>query len=84
MEFPSTATRPDAVRLTDTLWQNYALIQEFTNSAGQIKPSMTTRLRPVNQRKIAKMVRRAQGLGLYSTIHAHPELIRSDFFPFSN
>lgn len=27
------------------------------------------------------MIRRAQGMGLYPTIHDHPELIRADFFP---
>jgi small subunit ribosomal protein S18 len=27
------------------------------------------------------MVRRAQGMGLYPTLHGHPELIRGDFYP---
>lgn len=57
------------------------MISEFTLSSGQIKNARSTCLRPVNQRKIAKMVRRAQGMGLYPTIHRHPELLRSPFFP---
>ncbi|KAI9167779.1 ribosomal protein S18 [Paramyrothecium foliicola] len=63
------------------MYTNFSLISDFTSSSGMIKHSSTTSLRPVNQRKIAKMVRRAQGLGLYPTIHAHPELIRADFLP---
>ncbi|KAG6104509.1 hypothetical protein E4U31_001925 [Claviceps sp. LM219 group G6] len=62
------------------MYKNYALLQEFTNAAGQILPSSATGLRPVNQRKIAKMVRRAQGMGIYPTVHEHPELIRYNFF----
>lgn len=45
-----------------------------------IKNSALTRLRPVNQRKIAKMVRRVQGMGIYPTVHAHPEMIREQFY----
>lgn len=56
-------------------------MQEFTSSSGQINHSSSTGLRPVNQRKIAKMIRRIQGMGIYPTIHDHPELIRNDFFP---
>lgn len=61
--------------------QNFSLAQEFTSSSGQIKHSTSTSLRPVNQRKIAKMVRRIQGMGIYPTIHDHPEMIRDDFYP---
>lgn len=46
-----------------------------------INNSRITQLRPVNQRKVAKMVRRIQGMGLYPRIHDHPEMIRSSFFP---
>lgn len=60
--------------------QNFSLIQEFTNSSGQIRHNRETALRPVNQRKVAKMIRRIQGMGLYPTLHDHPELIRSDFY----
>ncbi|KAG5974968.1 hypothetical protein E4U55_007920, partial [Claviceps digitariae] len=57
---------------------------EFTNSSGQIVHSEATTLRPVNQRKIAKMIRRVQGMGIYPTIHDHPEMIRNSFFPPAN
>jgi small subunit ribosomal protein S18 len=45
-----------------------------------INHSNLTRLRPVNQRKVAKMVRRVQGMGIYPSVHAHPEMLREDFF----
>lgn len=43
-----------------------------------------TGLRPVNQRKVAKMIRRAQGMGIYPSIHGHPEMIREQFFPLGS
>ncbi|OPB44057.1 Ribosomal protein S18 [Trichoderma guizhouense] len=63
------------------MYKNFSLIQEFSSTSGQITHSSGTSLRPVNQRKIAKMIRRVQGMGLYPTIHAHPEMIREHFFP---
>lgn len=60
--------------------QNFALIKAFTSSSGQILHSQHTKLRPVNQRRIAKMVRRAQGMGIYPSVHAHPEMLRDEFF----
>ncbi|KAH7149253.1 ribosomal protein S18 [Dactylonectria estremocensis] len=62
------------------MYKNFSLIEFFTTPSAMIKHSKGTRLRPVNQRKIAKMVRRAQGMGLYPTIHDHPELLREHFF----
>lgn len=43
---------------------------------GRIKHSNDTGLRPVNQRKMAKAVRRAIGLGLMPSVHRHPEILR--------
>lgn len=63
------------------MYTNFALISDFTTPSGMIKNSANNGLRPVNQRKIAKMIRRAQGMGLYPTIHGHPEMIRGDFIP---
>ncbi|KAL3963354.1 hypothetical protein ACCO45_000358 [Purpureocillium lilacinum] len=63
------------------MYKNFSLVQEFTSSSGQITHSAGTGLRPANQRKIAKMIRRVQGMGIYPTIHDHPEMIRDDFFP---
>jgi len=42
---------------------------------GRIKHSKFTGLRPVNQRKIAKAIRRAIGLGLHPSVHRHPEIL---------
>lgn len=45
-------------------------------SAGRIKHSRETGLRPVNQRKMAKAIRRAIAMGLHPSVHKHPELLR--------
>ncbi|EQL02059.1 Ribosomal protein S18 [Ophiocordyceps sinensis CO18] len=63
------------------MYKNFSLIQDFTSSSGQVMHSSATGLRPVNQRKIAKMIRRVQGMGIYPSIHDHPEMLRADFFP---
>ncbi|KPM35045.1 hypothetical protein AK830_g11520 [Neonectria ditissima] len=62
------------------MYKNFSLIEHFTTPSGMINHSKVTRLRPVNQRKIAKMIRRVQGMGLYPTVHAHPEMLRDQFF----
>ncbi|KAM0502665.1 hypothetical protein ACHAP8_003495 [Fusarium lateritium] len=62
------------------MYKNFSLIEYFTSSSGMISHSNLTRLRPVNQRKVAKMVRRVQGMGIYPSVHAHPEMLREDFF----
>ncbi len=43
---------------------------------GRIQHSKETGLRPVNQRKMAKAIRRAIGMGLHPSVHKHPEIIR--------
>lgn len=43
---------------------------------GRIKHSHDTGLRPVNQRKMAKAIRRAIGMGLHPSVHRHPEIMR--------
>lgn len=43
---------------------------------GRIKHRNETGLRPVNQRKIAKAIRRAVGIGLMPSTHKHPELLK--------
>ncbi|CAH0018466.1 unnamed protein product [Clonostachys rhizophaga] len=63
------------------MYKNFSAIAEFTRSSGQIMHSRQTGLRPVNQRKLAKMIRRAQGMGIYPSIHNHPEMIRDQFYP---
>lgn len=42
---------------------------------GRIKHSRETGLRNVNQRKIAKAIRRGIGLGLLPSVHLHPEFL---------
>ncbi|KAM5352566.1 hypothetical protein ACJ41O_005288 [Fusarium nematophilum] len=62
------------------MYKNFSLIEHFTTPSGMINSSKLTRLRPVNQRKVAKMVRRVQGMGIYPSVHAHPEMLREQFF----
>lgn len=57
--------------------QNFSLISDYITSFGRIKHSKETGLRPVNQRKIAKMVRRAIGMGIHPSVHKHPEILKA-------
>jgi len=45
---------------------------------GRIKHSVDTGLRPVNQRRMAKAVRRAIGMGIHPSVHAHPEILKTE------
>jgi small subunit ribosomal protein S18 len=47
-------------------------MSEYVTEMGRIKHSRETGLRPVNQRRIAKAIRRAVGLGLMPSVHRHP------------
>lgn len=58
--------------------QNFAMMSEYITDMGRIKNSAETGLRPVNQRKMAKAIRRAVGLGLLPSVHRHPEIIRKE------
>ncbi|KAF3000515.1 hypothetical protein E8E14_007036 [Neopestalotiopsis sp. 37M] len=60
------------------MYRNFSFISEFTTPHGRIKKSQHTGLRPVNQRKVAKAVRRAIGLGLHPSVHKHPELLKRE------
>jgi len=55
--------------------QNFALVSDFISPMGKILHSRDTHLRPVNQRKVAKMVRRAIGMGIHPSVHKHPNII---------
>ncbi|KAL7623185.1 hypothetical protein AAE478_006866 [Parahypoxylon ruwenzoriense] len=57
------------------MYRNFSVISEFVTSHGRIKRSVETGLRPANQRKLAKAIRRAIGLGLHPSVHKHPELL---------
>jgi len=53
-------------------------MSEYMTSMGRIKPRAVTGLRPVNQRKIAKALRRAIGMGLMPSVHRHPEILAAE------
>lgn len=55
--------------------QNFSMMSEYMTSAGRIKHRRETGLRAVNQRKIAKAIRRAVGMGLLPSVHEHPEVL---------
>lgn len=59
-----------------SLYKNFSVMSDFVSDMGRIRPASETGLRPVNQRKVAKAVRRAQALGLMPSVHKHPEVLR--------
>ncbi|KAJ9624123.1 hypothetical protein H2203_005572 [Taxawa tesnikishii (nom. ined.)] len=59
-------------------YKNFAMMSEYMSEMGRIKHSNDTGLRPVNQRRMAKAVRRAIGLGLMPSVHRHPEILRME------
>lgn len=52
-------------------------MSEYMTEMGRIKHSKDTGLRPKNQRKIAKAIRRAIGLGLMPSVHRHPLVLKA-------
>ncbi|RMZ86353.1 hypothetical protein DV736_g6421, partial [Chaetothyriales sp. CBS 134916] len=50
-----------------SLYKNFSVMSDFVSEMGRIRPARETGLRPVNQRKIAKAVRRAIAMGLMPT-----------------
>ncbi|KAF2007713.1 ribosomal protein S18 [Amniculicola lignicola CBS 123094] len=78
-----TAKRTPTVDAFDTLginpikeYKNFTMMSEYMTEMGRIKHSKVTGLRPVNQRKIAKAIRRAIGLGLMPSVHRHPWVLK--------
>ena len=55
--------------------QNYSIMAEYVTQIGRIKHRKMTGLRAVNQRKIAKAIRRAVGMGLMPSVHKPPEVL---------
>lgn len=51
------------------------MMSEYMTSMGRIRHRKDTGLRAVNQRKIAKAIRRAVGMGLVPSVHQHPEVL---------
>ncbi|MCJ1395424.1 hypothetical protein MMC18_008310 [Xylographa bjoerkii] len=57
-------------------YMNYSMMSEFMTTMGRIKNPRDTGLRRVNQRKVAKAIRRAIGMGWMPSVHMHPEMLR--------
>ncbi|KAK4614169.1 37S ribosomal protein RSM18, mitochondrial [Fulvia fulva] len=60
------------------LYRNFSIMSEYVTEMGRIKHSNDTGLRPVNQRKMAKAIRRSMGMGLMPGVHRHPEIIKKE------
>ncbi|KZF20082.1 ribosomal protein S18 [Xylona heveae TC161] len=56
-------------------YKNFAIMSEYMTEMGRIRNSYDTGLRPVNQRRIAKAIRRSIGMGLMPSVHKHPEIL---------
>ncbi|KAL9103301.1 MAG: hypothetical protein Q9163_001643 [Psora crenata] len=56
-------------------YKNFSIMAEFCTPMGRIKHRRETGLRAVNQRKIAKAIRRSVGMGLMPSVHKHPEVL---------
>ena len=56
--------------------QNFAMMYEFMTPLGRIRNPKETGLRNVNQRRVAKAIRRAIGMGFMPSVHDHPEMLR--------
>ncbi|KAI9796567.1 MAG: hypothetical protein M1825_000610 [Sarcosagium campestre] len=59
-------------------YKNFAMMAEFVTHTGRIRHGAETGLRAKNQRRLAKAVRRAVGLGLIPSVHRHPEMLMLD------
>ncbi|KAJ4347329.1 uncharacterized protein N0V89_011270 [Didymosphaeria variabile] len=70
------ATHLGGKRVTTNAVQNFTMMSEYMTEMGRIKHSRETGLRPKNQRKIAKAIRRAIGLGLMPSVHRHPLVLK--------
>jgi len=56
-------------------YKNFSIMSEYITPMARIKPRSQTGLRAVNQRKIAKAIRRAIAFGLMPSVHRHPEIL---------
>jgi small subunit ribosomal protein S18 len=55
--------------------QNFSIMSEYMTPMGRIKHSNETGLRPANQRRIARAIRRSIGMGIMPSVHRHPEIL---------
>ncbi|CAI6335019.1 unnamed protein product [Periconia digitata] len=58
-------------------YKNFTILSEYMTETGRVKHSKLTGLRPKSQRKIAKAIRRAVGLGLMPSVHRHPLVLKN-------
>jgi small subunit ribosomal protein S18 len=72
------ATRRPIADIVFARLQNFSVMSEYVSALGRIKHRDQTGLRPVNQRKISKAIRRAMGLGLMPSVHRHPEILATE------
>ncbi|ELR08297.1 hypothetical protein VC83_08359 [Pseudogymnoascus destructans] len=59
-------------------YRNFAMLSEYMTPMGRIMHSNDTGLRSRNQRKIAKAIRRAVGMGFMPSVHRHPEILMKE------
>ena len=59
-------------------YRNFSMISEYMTMMGQIRHGRETGLRPKNQRRMAKAIRRAIGMGIHPSVHKHPEILAQD------
>lgn len=62
----------------ERLYRNFSVMSEYVTEMGRLRHRTETGLRPVNQRRMAKAVRRAVGIGLMPTVHRHPEILMKE------
>ncbi|KAL2833243.1 ribosomal protein S18 [Aspergillus cavernicola] len=73
---PPSADAFDALDLNPMdVYKNFSIMSEYMTQGGRIKHRKMTGLRGVNQRKVAKAIRRAIGIGLMPSVHRHPEIL---------
>lgn len=54
------------------------MLAEYVTPMGRIAHSKDTGLRPRNQRKMAKAIRRMIGMGFMPSVHRHPEILMKE------
>ncbi|RKF60168.1 putative 37s ribosomal protein [Erysiphe neolycopersici] len=65
-------------------YRNFSIMSEWMTPMGRIKPRKETALRPVNQRRIAKAIRRSIGIGIMPSVYRHPEILYKDLNRYGN
>ncbi|KAL4939652.1 hypothetical protein BDV06DRAFT_33437 [Aspergillus oleicola] len=73
---PPTSDAFDALNINPlSMYKNFSVMSQYMTDMGRIKHRNMTGLRGVNQRKLAKAIRRAIGIGLMPSVHRHPEIL---------